>query len=291
MSQQGPDRPHEDGEAEARRPAPAGYGVAGPGDRTVPRDGHQPPDGGTQLTPGPDAATVYGRVTRFGAPGAAASPLPPQPRQPHPVPGSWGPTTAGLGGPAPYGPPRPGGPPPWVVPPPPWAFGPPRPQWRPEEYASWLRRVGGWLVDNAPAYVASAVLLVGYVPLYAGLLRRDFTAQPTWSLLVVGMLLSLASTGWSIYNRWVLGGRTGQSVGKRVAKTWLVSTVDGRPVGVLNAFLRDLLHVVDGLGYVGYLWPLWDDQRQTLADKIIQTVVVRTPVPPLTEQERASRNV
>ncbi|MGI3784562.1 MAG: hypothetical protein ACRYG2_27695 [Janthinobacterium lividum] len=37
---------------------------------------------------------------------------------------------------------------------------------------------------------------------------------------------------------------------------------------------------------MGYLWPLWDEERQTLADKIAQTVVVRTPVPPLTDLER-----
>jgi hypothetical protein len=29
--------------------------------------------------------------------------------------------------------------------------------------------------------------------------------------------------------------------------------------------------------YVGYLFPLWDQQRQTLADKIMSTVVVVVP--------------
>ena len=85
-----------------------------------------------------------------------------------------------------------------------------------------------------------------------------------------------------------MAGRTGQSLGKRVTGTWLVGLDDGRPIGVLDAFLRDLLHVVDGLAYVGYLWPLWDDQRQTLADKIIRSVVVRTPVPPLSDHERST---
>ncbi len=46
------------------------------------------------------------------------------------------------------------------------------------------------------------------------------------------------------------------------------------------------MHVVDGLFYVGYLWPLWDAERQTFADKIIQTVVVRTPVQPLASPQR-----
>lgn len=54
----------------------------------------------------------------------------------------------------------------------------------------------------------------------------------------------------------------------------------------MNAFLRDLLHTVDGFFYVGYLWPLWDAERQTFADKIVQTVAVRTPVEPLEPAKR-----
>jgi hypothetical protein len=29
--------------------------------------------------------------------------------------------------------------------------------------------------------------------------------------------------------------------------------------------------------YVGWLWPIWDSKRQTFADKIMKTVVVRQP--------------
>ena len=49
---------------------------------------------------------------------------------------------------------------------------------------------------------------------------------------------------------------------------------DGQPVGVLMAFVRELAHVVDGILYLGYLWPLWDQKRQTFADKICPTVVL-----------------
>ena len=43
--------------------------------------------------------------------------------------------------------------------------------------------------------------------------------------------------------------------------------------------------MLDGLAYVGYLWPLWDDERQTFADKILRTGVVRTRVEPLATGE------
>ena len=52
--------------------------------------------------------------------------------------------------------------------------------------------------------------------------------------------------------------------------------VTGQPIGGGMSFVRQLLHIVDGLPcYIGYLWPLWDDKRQTFSDKIMTTVVVR----------------
>jgi uncharacterized RDD family membrane protein YckC len=52
----------------------------------------------------------------------------------------------------------------------------------------------------------------------------------------------------------------------------------GQPVGFGFAFVRQLAHVLDSLPlYLGYLWPLWDDKRQTFADKVCSTVVVPAP--------------
>ena len=46
---------------------------------------------------------------------------------------------------------------------------------------------------------------------------------------------------------------------------------------------RLLVHIfLDSFFYVGFLWPLWDPQRQTFADKIVGTVCV-----PLTQQSFA----
>ena len=80
--------------------------------------------------------------------------------------------------------------------------------------------------------------------------------------------------GYVVCNRWILGGQ-GQSIGKKVLGIRLLSEETGQPIGTLNAFLRDICHFVDGIiCYVGYLFPLWDAKRQTLADKIMKTVVV-----------------
>ena len=89
---------------------------------------------------------------------------------------------------------------------------------------------------------------------------------------IVVLLLIL---GWLSYNRWYLGGTTGQSLGKKVLGIRLVSEETGQPIGMLMAFLRDICHIVDSIFcYVGWLFPLWDAKRQTLADKIVKTVGV-----------------
>ena len=52
----------------------------------------------------------------------------------------------------------------------------------------------------------------------------------------------------------------------------------GQPIGAGMGVVRAIAHFVDGIiCYVGYLWPLWDAQKQTLADKIMKTVVITAP--------------
>ncbi len=122
-------------------------------------------------------------------------------------------------------------------------------------YANWPQRVGAYLIDLVPVFV---LILIGRA---AG-----------GAIFVV---LYLASLAVSIYNRWILAGKTGQSWGKQVLGIRLVKEDTGEPIGGLMAFVRDIAHIVDSIiCYIGFLFPLWDSKRQTLADKIMSTVVV-----------------
>jgi len=122
-------------------------------------------------------------------------------------------------------------------------------------YASWGQRVLAYLVDIAPIIILEIIF---------------FRISA-----VVGLLIALASLGWTIYNRWYQAGTTGQSLGKKVLHLRLVSEETGQPIGMLMAFVRDICHIVDTIiCYVGYLFPLWDTKRQTIADKIVRTVVI-----------------
>jgi uncharacterized RDD family membrane protein YckC len=121
----------------------------------------------------------------------------------------------------------------------------------------------------------------GYVVL---LIRLGLTRESTPDVegpavtMIVGLSVMVASLVWVAYNRWLTAGKTGQSLGKRVTKTKLVGMDTDAPISPINAFIRDLVHILDALTLVGYLWPLWDDKRQTFADQIMKTIVINEAV-------------
>ncbi|MEV4642688.1 RDD family protein [Actinoplanes sp. NPDC049548] len=135
-------------------------------------------------------------------------------------------------------------------------------------YASWIHRVGAYLVD----YLVSLPFVLLAVLLGRG--TDEATGLPTVNALYwVFILLGIVASG---YNRWYLAGKTGQSWGKKALGLRLVGEQTGQPIGAGMAFARDLAHIVDGIiCYIGFLFPLWDAKKQTLADKIVKTVVVR----------------
>ena len=146
----------------------------------------------------------------------------------------------------------------------------------PAAYASWARRSAAGLIDGLPALVAAALLIRGYVAalLAAGRTRSpdpDWAAGPGW--LTAGLVALLVTVVWAVLDRWWWQGRTGRSLGKRALGLTLLGDWTRAPVGMSHVALRDLVHALDALTVIGYLWPLWDPRRQTLADKLTRTVV------------------
>ncbi|MDC7122663.1 RDD family protein [Cellulomonas fimi] len=146
-------------------------------------------------------------------------------------------------------------------------------------YASWSRRVVAALLDSA---VLGAVTWFAVGDGYASpTLQPTFdpgaTPQSTgtpWtsSLVLVGALLAML----------VLQGLTGQTPGRRAMGVAVVrATPDGLPLderpGVLRSVGRWLAHLLDAILLIGYLRPLWHRERQTFADGLARTVVVRRP--------------
>ncbi len=130
--------------------------------------------------------------------------------------------------------------------------------------ASFVSRAGSHLVD---VIAIPAVVFVASV----GLVR---TRHP---LAAAGLFLlgSLLFAAFLIWNSGYRQGRTGQSLGRRAQGTRLVGATTGQPIGFGRAVVRLVAHLLDLLPFgVGYLWPLWDERRQTFADKVCGTLVV-----------------
>jgi uncharacterized RDD family membrane protein YckC len=143
--------------------------------------------------------------------------------------------------------------------------------------ASWATRVRARLIDQFPTYLGLIIFCVGYLIFIVQLASSGGStsqlAKPA-VVMIIGLGAMLVSLGWVAYNRWHLAGKTGQSVGKRVSKIRLIGEETYAPIGAKNAFIRDVVHILDALTLVGYLWPLWDDKRQTFADQVMKTVVI-----------------
>ncbi|HEX7321445.1 MAG TPA: RDD family protein [Mycobacterium sp.] len=211
-------------------------------------------------------------------------PPPPPGNYPPPPPGDYPPPPPGN-----YPPPPPGN----YPPPPPGGMGYPPgygvvphgvgqlPQ---RVYTPWTSRVAAVLVDNVPVAVA-----VGVAYAIAFDTGENFcTAAPdgyggecTSAFSAVGVLAVvvawLASLAYGIWNYGYRQGTIGSSIGKSTLKFKVVSITTGQPIGFGLSIIRQLAHIIDGLiCYIGYLFPLWDAKRQTLADKIMSTVCLPT---------------
>jgi uncharacterized RDD family membrane protein YckC len=146
-------------------------------------------------------------------------------------------------------------------------------------YANWLYRVASFLVDSLingiPATIGSAIYNASITRTVVGD-RVVETSGPSAGATIVVLLLTALSIAIFVWNTCIRQGRTGQSFGKQLVGTKLVSARTGQPIGGGMAFVRYVCHIIDALPcYLGYLWPIWDRQRQTFADKIIGTYVIK----------------
>ncbi|HVD14596.1 MAG TPA: RDD family protein [Actinomycetota bacterium] len=141
----------------------------------------------------------------------------------------------------------------------------------------WGARVGAYLLDLIFVSVPTVILVaIAVIPVAVSSSDGGQPGQAElalmFSLLTAAFALQLVLVA---YNRWYLQGTTGQSWGKRIIGLRLVRMADGQPVGGGMSFVRDVAHTIDGLiCNIGYLMPLWDDRRQTIADKLLNTVVL-----------------
>jgi uncharacterized RDD family membrane protein YckC len=212
-------------------------------------------------------------------PGGYQPPPPPSGYPPPPPPGGYQPPQQGG-----YQPPQQGGypPPPPGAPgyPPPAPAGPVLPQ---EAYTPWITRVLAWLIDDVPVFI---VLGIAYGVAFGTADNQclstgeySYGVYCTSSFSAIGVILLglgyIAAMAYGLWNWGYRQGTTGSSIGKSIMKFKVVSEKTWQPIGFGLSIVRQLAHLVDAaVCYIGFLFPLWDAKRQTLADKIMTTVCV-----------------
>lgn len=155
-----------------------------------------------------------------------------------------------------------------------------------EVFASFADRLVATLWDNfvymLPAWVAE---IVGSVLLLVGIVMADSGESEGMGVTLIVIGIGLLALGvvlmviLLIRNYILRQGRTGYTWGKARVGIRVVNELDGQPAGVGKAVGRYFLHaLINQACYLDYLWALWDPRRQTITDKLLNTVVVRQPV-------------
>jgi uncharacterized RDD family membrane protein YckC len=120
-------------------------------------------------------------------------------------------------------------------------------------------RAGFWR-RFAAAVIDGIIVGLAFVILY-GLLKGAGYA--------LGVLAGIA------YFVYFEGGPSGQTPGKRALGIRVIDFATGGPIGYARAFVRYIGRIVSAVViYIGYLWMLWDSEKQCWHDKLAGDVVV-----------------
>jgi uncharacterized RDD family membrane protein YckC len=87
-----------------------------------------------------------------------------------------------------------------------------------------------------------------------------------------------------IYFSYFDGSASGQTIGKMALGIRVIDFRGGGPIGFGRGFIRWLGRILSSIPcFLGYLWALWDKEKQGWHDKIATTVVVPVSDYPITK--------
>lgn len=148
-------------------------------------------------------------------------------------------------------------------------------------YAPWADRVVGHLIDILLVFAVMAILypLLGtFLALILGGFGAHADPFGSGICCVFILLFPLSTFLVGLYNGVYLVSSRGASIGQGVMKLKVVDA-NGQLLSVGTALLRLLVRVVMAaiaiLWILDLLWPLWDDRRQTLHDKVVGSFVLK----------------
>jgi uncharacterized RDD family membrane protein YckC len=136
------------------------------------------------------------------------------------------------------------------------------------EKAGFLVRLVAYVIDAIILAVVDGILQAIFV---ASAMRPD-AGGGAMILAVIGYILIIVWTfGYLIY----FWSTSGQTIGKKIMGLKVV-TVDGGQLTAGKAFVRVIGYAISGIViYLGFLWIIWDANKQGWHDKIAGTYVVK----------------
>ncbi|MEU9020974.1 RDD family protein [Actinomadura sp. NPDC048394] len=139
------------------------------------------------------------------------------------------------------------------------------------QLAEWGSRAGATIIDGL--VIGAPVGILYFIAILLMSSGSGGGAFLGLLFLLVAAVIGFGGGIWMIYQE----GTTGQTLGKRQMGIKVVSAQTGQVLGFGGAFVRRLAHIADSAACdIGFLWPLWDERKQTFADKMCNTLVVRT---------------
>ncbi len=134
-------------------------------------------------------------------------------------------------------------------------------------YAGIGSRFGALFIDGA---IGAVIQLPGHIIFGATSESGEIGVAALGGL--VALIFFLAAVAFFFYNVYLLG-RDGATIGKKVLKLRVLDQT-GRPLGFGRALLRELCKFISALPcYLGFLWAIWDAEKQAWHDKIMSTHV------------------
>jgi uncharacterized RDD family membrane protein YckC len=103
-----------------------------------------------------------------------------------------------------------------------------------------------------------------------------------WAIVGQELAYALSLIVDIAYFTYLEGGPTGQTVGKRALDIRVIDFATGGSIGYGRGFIRWLGRLLSAVAcLIGYLWMLWDKEKQTWHDKLANAVVVPTSAYPV----------
>jgi len=154
--------------------------------------------------------------------------------------------------------------------------------------ASFGQRLGAYLIDYVILFVPIIILAMILGVFSASTLEVD---PETGNLTSVGgpaigallIFYALTIVAPLIYYGYFEGSPSGQTIGKKALNIRVIR-MDGGPLGWGLAIGRYFARILSSICLLGYLWMLWDPEKQTWHDKLTNTVSVPVAAYPIPQQ-------